>query len=107
MGNFVNILSALGAIFLAIAFAFNVIQFRRLEKSIRGSTYQQLTGFAIELKKLLLEIQTLNTFTQKKHLPTNEINLFLNGWLAITLTMPGIRKNMVYWMRNYGIVMMN
>ncbi len=53
--SLIDILSAIGTILAAIALILNVFQFRRLEMSIRGNTYQQLTGYAVELKKMLLE----------------------------------------------------
>ena len=41
------------------ALALNALQFRRLERSLRGAAYQQLAGSAFDIKKILLEHEEL------------------------------------------------
>jgi hypothetical protein len=54
-----NLAAAIGVMLAAIALILNLLQFRRLEMSVRGNTYQQLALYAAEIKKLLLEYPEL------------------------------------------------
>lgn len=50
-----SVISASGTIVAAIALAFTYVQFRRLDQSIKGNTYQLTSNQAIDILKLLLE----------------------------------------------------
>jgi hypothetical protein len=54
LDTFANIAAALGTLIAGIALFMNLIQFRRLEYSIRGNTYQQLAQYALNVKEILL-----------------------------------------------------
>lgn len=55
METITNFATAIGLIVAAIALILNFFQFRRIEMSIKGNTYQQLAQFALELKRILIE----------------------------------------------------
>ena len=51
--------TAAAAIAATGALLLNAVQFRRIERSIRGGAYQQLANEAFEIKKILLQYEEL------------------------------------------------
>jgi len=97
MENFIDILTALGTIFAAIALLLNIVQFRRLEHSIRGNTYQQLTGNAFELKKILLEYPDLDYLYTKKASPESRNQLIFERLIGNYL-------DNAWYQKKYGLM---
>ena len=97
MENTINIISALGSLFAGIALILSIAQFRSLENSIRGNTYQQLTGYAVELKKILLEYPELDYLYTKHSDPSKRNQL-------IFLRLVGNYLDNAWYQKKYGLV---
>lgn len=97
MENIVDILTALGSLVAGIALILNIAQFKSLENSIRGNTYQQLTGIAIELKRILLEHPELEYLYTKKTDPEERNQIIL-------LRLIGNYLDNAWYQKKYGLV---
>lgn len=97
MENIVDILTALGSLVAGIALILNIAQFKSLENSIRGNTYQQLTGIAIELKKILLEHPELEYLYTKNTDPEERNQIIL-------LRLIGNYLDNAWYQKKYGLV---
>ena len=91
-----NISSALGIIIASIALILNFLQFRRLEKSIKGNTYQQLAQYALKIKEILLEhpdIQYLYTMAGDEKRSQEIFNRLIGNYLED-----------MWFQRKYGLI---